>query len=260
MADVSAFDRFVWQDDRLLLDDLVFRLDAHSRQPSSDSFDLYKSRPLLEQFARLLAGTDLRPGNVMELGIWDGGSTALWFEVLQPQKLVALDFDSRGDSEYFRWYLGSRGLQERLKTYWATDQGDVDRLREIVETEFSGSLDLVIDDASHLYGPTKASFETLFPLLRRGGLYIIEDWQWEHGEAFQDPDHPWANQESLTKLVFHLVEATGTQNLGTIAALTIFGGFVAIERGWGSLDGPDEFALEDRIRRRPAMDRLGSGR
>ena len=37
-------------------------------------------------------------------------------------------------------------------------------------------LDLVIDDASHLYGPTMASFEVLFPRLRPGGLYVIEDW------------------------------------------------------------------------------------
>jgi hypothetical protein len=40
-------------------------------------------------------------------------------------------------------------------------------------------VDLVIDDASHLYPFTKGSFETLFPRLRPGGLYIIEDWSWD---------------------------------------------------------------------------------
>ena len=39
-------------------------------------------------------------------------------------------------------------------------------------------LDLVMDDASHLGPQTRASFETLFPRLRAGGLYIIEDWSW----------------------------------------------------------------------------------
>jgi hypothetical protein len=49
-----------------------------------------------------------------------------------------------------------------------------------VAHEFSAPLDLVIDDASHIYGPTKASFQALFPLLRPGGLYLIEDWAWAH--------------------------------------------------------------------------------
>jgi predicted methyltransferase len=35
-------------------------------------------------------------------------------------------------------------------------------------------LDLVVDDTSHL-GPTRASFNTLFPRLRPGGVYVIED-------------------------------------------------------------------------------------
>ena len=41
-------------------------------------------------------------------------------------------------------------------------------------------LDLVIDDCSHLYEATRASFNELFPRLRPGGLYWIEDWPWAH--------------------------------------------------------------------------------
>ena len=245
----------MWEDGCLLVNGLVFRIDDHSRHDRVDHFDLYKSRPLLEQFATFMRRADLRQGgNVVELGIWDGGSAALWFEVLQPDKLVAVDLSTRGDSDYFSQYRQSRGLDDRLRTYWGTDQGDRHRLRQIVSDEFDGPLDIVIDDASHLYGPTKASFETLFPLLRRGGVYIIEDWQWEHGDTFQDSSHPWANEVSLTKLVFELVEAAGTQKTGTISALTVFGGFVAIERGWMTLSDPEGFVLEDRICRRPLRD------
>jgi hypothetical protein len=39
-------------------------------------------------------------------------------------------------------------------------------------------MNLVVDDASHTYEDTKASFETLFPLLQPGGIYAIEDWSW----------------------------------------------------------------------------------
>jgi len=36
-------------------------------------------------------------------------------------------------------------------------------------------LDVVVDDASHLYRLTVASFDALFQHLRSGGLYFIED-------------------------------------------------------------------------------------
>jgi hypothetical protein len=38
-----------------------------------------------------------------------------------------------------------------------------------------GSLDIVIDDASHLSSLTIKSFEILFPLLKSGGYYCVED-------------------------------------------------------------------------------------
>ena len=57
-------------------------------------------------------------------------------------------------------------------------------LASIVAKEFEGEpIDLVIDDASHLLEPTRASFEVLFPRLRTDGLFVIEDWAWEHAIA-----------------------------------------------------------------------------
>ncbi len=41
-------------------------------------------------------------------------------------------------------------------------------------------MDLVFDDASHLYEETRSSFESLFPHVRPGGVFVIEDWRWEH--------------------------------------------------------------------------------
>ena len=48
-------------------------------------------------------------------------------------------------------------------------------------TELGGRLiDLVIDDASHRLAETRSSFESLFPHVRPGGLFIIEDWRCDH--------------------------------------------------------------------------------
>jgi hypothetical protein len=52
----------------------------------------------------------------------------------------------------------------------------IDLCLHIIATEFGAMpLDLVSDDASHLLRETRASFNALFPRLRSGGEYIIED-------------------------------------------------------------------------------------
>jgi hypothetical protein len=190
----------------------------------------------------------------VELGMWDGGSLAFWMEVLQPTKLVGVDLLERADSAYFRRYITSRRLHQRLKTYWKTDQRDAARLKQIVAAEFNGPLDLVMDDASHGYQATKASFETLFPLLRPGGLYLIEDWAWGHWPEFNGPTSYLAEEIELTRLVEELVAAVGScyrVPVQTVGPLSVYHGFVAIERGPGATPENSPFFLERYIVRRP---------
>ncbi len=70
-------------------------------------------------------------------------------------------------------------------------------VRQIIDDEFgSEPLDLVTDDASHLLDLTRISFETLFPRIRPGGVFIIEDWNCDHlraeavAEALATEDSP----------------------------------------------------------------------
>ena len=239
MVDVAAFERMTWQDDRMLLGDLVFRLHHFRRDDwelGDACFALIKTPPLMRDYARLFAAMpDVRSRNVLELGMWDGGSVALWYELLRPDKLVGVDVTRHDDSDYFRRYVERNDLSERLSTYWGTDQADAGRLREIVATEFDGPLDLVIDDASHIDGPTRASFEALFPLLRTGGLYIIEDWAWEYWPSQHGANNPLASENPPTQLVHDILGAVGSHARGAARSLTAYSVFVAIERGWAEL-------------------------
>jgi hypothetical protein len=246
------FERLIWQADRVLLDDLVFRLEDAGNDGSQfgdDCFRFYKTRQLVEQFDRFWSATEFRPRRMLEIGIWDGGSTAFWYEHLRPEQMVAIDLQDREDGPYFRRYVAANGLQSRLFTHWRTDQADRAALQEIVRRDLGGQLDLVIDDGSHLEKPTRASFETLFPLLPPGGLYIIEDWAWEHWPEFQDPAHIWAGERGLTALVNDLVAAAGTSKT-FFRSMKVYEGFVVVERGDGSED-LSHFHLADHIRRRP---------
>lgn len=246
------FEHIAWLPDRALLGDLVFRLELSQSDDwelGDECFRFYKNRQLVEQYERFWSKTSFRPRRMLEIGIWDGGSTAFWYEHLRPERLVAIDLQDKEDSAYFRRYLKRSGLESRVLTRWRTDQADRAALSEIVERDLGGELDLVLDDGSHLYEPTRASFETLFPLLPPGGLYIIEDWAWEHWPEFQDPGHIWAGEESLTALVYELVAATGSSRT-LIRSLALYEGFVVVERGEGVVD-PQEFRLAEHVRRRP---------
>ena len=208
--------------------------------------------------------------SIVELGIWDGGSTALWFEVFQPQKLVAMDLMTRGDSEYFREFVRSRNIESRISTHWGVDQSDAAQVATIITKELSGPLDLVIDDASHMYEETKASFELLFPLVRPGGLYIIEDWAWSYFREFQEPSHPWLLKPELSKLVMQMLEANGsTQSFASrvregphgaetvreslLTNITVFPHFVAIERGDIEPEKLNDFNIESFISRQASV-------
>jgi hypothetical protein len=130
----------------------------------------------------------------------------------------------------------SRSAADRLKTYWGIDQADRQALCEIVGREFDGALDLVIDDASHAYEPTRASFETLFPYLRPGGFYIIEDWAWSYRE---EPPSGLKDAEPLLRLVQEAVDALGRSTVPgsahrgdqPVASITVLPGFAVIEKG-----------------------------
>jgi hypothetical protein len=230
-------ERFVFDEDELRIDGYVFRL-GHDfawdawKSSSGDCFLMFKPRAMLEALDRCFSSRpdDSPIRSIFEIGIWDGGSSAYWFEYFHPDKLVAVDFIKREDSDYFRAYVDGRGIADRLKTHWGVDQADAERLWEIVDTEFDGDpLDLVIDDGSHLLEETRTTFETLFPRLRKGGLYVIEDWNWELNPTFREPDHYFATRDGLVGFVADLARVVGSSWM--IHSLTIYPGFVAIERG-----------------------------
>ena len=250
-------DQLIWRKDRLLLNDLVFRLEhfkSDDWELGDECFRFYKTEFLVDQYENFWSfRRDFYPQNILELGVWDGGSVAFWFERFQPQKHVGIDIQQKHDSRYFQQYVAQRNLNNRIKVYWGTDQADSQRIREIVAQEFHEPLDLVIDDASHVYNWTKASFETLFPYLRPGGLYIIEDWAWGYWKEFQAPDHPWAKDIPLTRLITEQIGALGSGQGSTsmqgllIGNVTVFQGFAVIERGELKLPMQKDFKLGEFI-------------
>jgi predicted O-methyltransferase YrrM len=123
---------------------------------------------------------ELRPATIVELGVYQGGSCALMALASDPEVLVAIEI-SEERIPALDALIAKRGLSERVHVHHGVDQADAATLGRLVDEHLAGRpLDLVVDDASHLVGPTRASFNALFPRLRPGGVYIIEDWSWAH--------------------------------------------------------------------------------
>jgi len=261
----------VWFDqiDRFTVGDVEFRC-SFEEGSEPHRFFICKNRPLLEQY--LDAFDSFPAANMVELGIAQGGSAALTALVAPPRKLVALDLiDNR--VEALDDLIERLGLAERIRPYYGVDQADRARLQEILDDEFGDEpLDLVIDDASHRLEETRASFETLFPRLRPGGLFLIEDWNQQRlsgalGEALETaaPDSPIRAQfenrlaqlgaESggsgeplpadpfVVRLVMELMLAQAESDQ-FLSELTVGHYMIAVRRGPGELD-PETFRLSD---------------
>ena len=227
------------------IDDIRFKVIANqpiaSRQTDQDGVVLGKTwdyfvKPLLEA----LGGLEVN--RMLELGIWRGGSAVLWPLITDLEKYVGIDL--RQPAFDFPEAVLNHPRFRTVKLHWAISQDDRDKLMSIVDSEFDGPLDLVIDDASHQYEQSKKSFEILFPKVSAGGFYVIEDWAWAHEESAQQKDHFWAAKPALTNLVFELLMLAGTKN-SVIANINIFSQFVIVQRGSEPLD--NTFQLSDHI-------------
>ena len=100
---------------------------------------------------------------VLEIGIFHGGSLQMWREYFgRRATIVAIDIDER-----------TKELEEPGVTIEIGDQGDEAFLRSIAERH--GPFDIVIDDGSHRFRHQITSIETLWPSVKDGGVYLIED-------------------------------------------------------------------------------------
>src|SRR5690606_2317644 len=82
-------------------------------------FPIHKSPDLLEAYRRLIDAE--RPRRIIELGIKDGGSTALIALTAQPEVLVGVDREPTLP-EGLRSFVESRGLASVVRTRLGIDQ------------------------------------------------------------------------------------------------------------------------------------------
>lgn len=107
-----------------------------------------------------------------------------------------------------------RGLSEQRIEIIQGDQSDPAALGELVRA--TGPLDIVIDDGSHVNGHVVTSFDTLFPYVRNGGLYVIEDLQTSYWPRFGGTSDNFDDQSTSVGYLKSLVDGLNYEEiLGT---------------------------------------------
>ena len=123
--------------------------------------------------------------NFLEMGLLIGGpehgidadrttadlpSIRMWLEYFPKAKIHGLDVSD------FAWFTHDRFTFHRC---------DMDERANIAAAaKVMPALDVIIDDASHASHHQQNGFLTLFPQVKSGGLYIIEDLRWQP-EAYE---------------------------------------------------------------------------
>lgn len=115
--------------------------------------------------------------NILEIGIGGykdpelgGGSLRMWRTYFPNSKIYGLDLYNKSFHE-----------ERRIKIFQGS-QTDTDLLQKIVEE--IGTIDIIIDDGSHVNEHILTTFEFLFPHLQANGIYVIEDTQTSYWKGF----------------------------------------------------------------------------
>lgn len=117
----------------------------------------------LKRYAELFDHRREAVSSVLEIGVQEGGSVRMWEEYFPNATILGLDIDPA--------YKKHEGGRRIILIGDSTSKGTAD----IVRAHHPDSFDLVIDDGSHHPADQVSTFETFFPLVKKGGMYAIED-------------------------------------------------------------------------------------
>ena len=131
--------------------------------------------PIYEQW---FSAKRYQPVKLLEIGIGGYAKTHLGGDSLRMWK----QYFSKGTITGIDLYDKSALAESRIHIYQG-DQSDAAFLKKVQETE--GPFDIIIDDGSHVQSHILASFQTLFPLMPSGGIYVIEDTQTSYWPKFE---------------------------------------------------------------------------
>ncbi len=129
----------------------------------------------LRWYDPFFAPLSIKPLNLLEIGIYHGGSLLMWHDYFPQGSINGIDLIIPIDFPQ----------TERIRIFQG-NQTDVGFLKSVAREVAPDGFDIIIDDASHYGRYTKTTFWSLFDHLKPGGYYVIEDWGTGYRKEFKD--------------------------------------------------------------------------
>jgi hypothetical protein len=115
-----------------------------------------------EVYERFLFDLKDAPVKIFEIGVAQGGSLEMWQEYFPKATITAIDIEPKTKYD-----------TARVKTFVA-DQANREALKKV--TDAAGKdFDILLDDGGHTMEQQQVSLGMLFPYVKPGGYYILED-------------------------------------------------------------------------------------
>lgn len=96
--------------------------------------------------------------NILEIGVGKGKSLNMWQTFFAKANIFGIDIKHIKHTNCYK-----------------ADQGNIQQVHAALEYFGVDTLDIVVDDGSHFQKDQQTSLSMLFPYLKKGGYYIIED-------------------------------------------------------------------------------------
>jgi hypothetical protein len=144
----------------LTLDAIGLRFGTDKSSRHHDYLNFYE-----QQFAKRRQ----EPLTLLEVGVFNGASVRTWREYFPNAKIVGADIEP----------LAQRWRGDRIEIEYM-DQSNLEDLNRVAVKH--GPFDIIIEDGSHLWEHQITTLKTLYPHLRPGGLYVVEDLQTNFGD------------------------------------------------------------------------------
>ncbi|MCC5952288.1 MAG: hypothetical protein JJU45_09360 [Acidimicrobiia bacterium] len=137
---------------------------------------LQRAKKFATQHLALLESTP--PGaTVVSLGVVDWGTTVLTTRYGAVRHHVALEAAPDRQSELDQ-YVSEHQLEPVLRPHFGVDLTDRSKLQDLLYEELGSDLiDLVVDEQTQAQFDLQASFDAIFPLMRPGGRYVLQQWR-----------------------------------------------------------------------------------
>lgn len=102
------------------------------------------------------------PLKMLEIGVQNGASLRAWHEYFPNAQIIGMDINDKSefDNDRIKTFKGHQGIRGWLKKF---------------SRKFGSDFDFIIDDGSHFNKDMLVSLGHLYPYLKPGGTYFVED-------------------------------------------------------------------------------------